>query len=121
MDFIFVLLGLSIAWLFMYKIKWLFGFGVSFWVIFVYSILLFSLSFLLIKVSCGNLKVIVLLRMPIVSFIIFKVLNVLFKKIYKRNPENTAWVFEKKSIQDVIFSMLFWLLGVGLPFFLVML
>lgn len=119
MDFIFVLIGLSIAWLFMYKIKWLFGFGVSFWVIFIYTILLFGLSFLMIEVSYGNPKMVVFLRMPIVSFVIFRVFYLLFKKFYKRDPENTAWVFQKKSIQDVIFSILFWLLGVGLPFFLV--
>ncbi|BAX80001.1 hypothetical protein [Labilibaculum antarcticum] len=119
MDYIFILVGLSIAWLFMYKIKWLFGFGVSFLAILIYSILLFGLSFLLIGVNCGNPKMLVFLRMPIVSFVIFRVFYLLFKKIYKRDPENTAWVFEKRSIQDVIFSILFWLLGVALPFFLV--
>ena len=105
-------------WLFMYKIEWLFGFGTSFLVVLIYSIMLFGLSFLLLE-NYGNPKMVVFLRMPIISFAIFKMFHIIFKLIYKRNPENTAWVFKKKPIQDVLFSILFWLLGVGLPFFLV--
>ena len=59
------------------------------------------------------------LRMPIISYAIFKMFHLIFKTIYMRNPENTAWVFEKKPIQDILFSILFWFFGVGLPFFLV--
>jgi hypothetical protein len=121
MDFILILIGLSIAWLFMYKIEWLFGFGVSFWAVLIYCILLFGLSFLLLELNYSNPKMGVALRMPIISFVIFKNFHLIFKKIYSRNPENTAWVFKKKPIQDVLFSILFWLLGVGLPFFLVVL
>lgn len=119
MDFILILIGLSIMWLFMYKIEWLFGFGVSFWVVLMYSIVLFGLSFLLLEINYSNSKIFVFLRMPIISFAIFKMLLIIFKLIYKRNPENTAWVFKKKPIQDVLFSILFWFFGVGLPFFLV--
>lgn len=119
MDFILILIGLSIAWLFMYKIEWLFGFGVSFWAILIYTVLLFGISFLLLELNYSNPKMVVFLRMPIISFAVFKVLHFIFKSYYRRNPENTAWVFKKKSIQDVLFSILFWLLGVVLPFFLV--
>jgi len=121
MDFILILIGLSIAWLFMYKIEWLFGFGFSFWAVLIYCILIFGLSFLLLELNYSNPKMVVALRMPIISFTIFKIFHLIFKKFYSRNPENTAWVFKKKPIQDVLFSILFWLLGVGLPFFLVVL
>lgn len=121
MDFILVLIGISIVWLFMYKIEWLFGFGNSFWAVLLYCILLFGLSFLLLELNYSNPKMVVVLRMPIISFTIFKIFHLIFKKIYGRNPENTFWVFEKKPIQDVLFSILFWLLGVGLPIFLVVL
>jgi hypothetical protein len=120
MDFLIILIGLSIAWLFMYKIEWLFGFGVPFQAILGYSILLFLLSFLLLELNMSNPKIVVTLRMPIISFAIFKILHIVFLRVYKRNPENTFWVFEKKPVQDVVFSLLFWFLGVGLPFFLVM-
>ena len=119
MDFVLIFLGLSIACLFMYKIEWLFAFGVSCWLILIYSILLFGLSFLLLKLNYGNPKMLVFLRMPIISFTIFKIFHLIFKRIYKRNPENTAWEAKKMPIQDVVFSILFWFLGVGLPFFLV--
>jgi len=121
MDFVLILIGLSIMWLFMYKIEWLFDFGVSFLVILIYSIILFALSFLLLEINYGNPNIVVSLRMPIISLAIFKMFHIIFKFIYKRNPENTAWVFKKKPIQDILFSILFWLLGVGLPFFLVIL
>jgi len=121
MDFVLILIGLSIVWLFMYKIEWLFGFGVSFSIVLIYSILLFGLSFLLLEINYSNPKMVVLLRMPIISLTVFKIFHIIFKLIYKRNPENTVWAFKKKPIQDILFSLLFWFFGVGLPFFLVML
>ena len=119
MDFIFILIGLSIMLLFMFKIEWLFDFGVTSLVILIYSIMLFVLSFLLLEINFGNPSMVVCLRMPIISYAIFKMFHLIFKLIYLRNPENTAWVFEKKPIQDILFSILFWFFGVGLPFFLV--
>ena len=119
MDFILILFGLSITWLFMFKIEWLFGFGVPFWAILIYSIMIFGISFLLLEMNYSNPKLVMSLRMPIISFAIFKILHVIFKRIYRRNPENTAWIFKKKPIQDILFSILFWILGVGFPFFLV--
>lgn len=120
MDFVLIFIGLSIAALFLFKIEWLFGFGISFWIILTYSVLLFGLSFLLLELNYANPKMVVALKMPIISFAIFKMLHIIFKFIYKRNPENTMWALEKKPIQDVLFSILFWLLGVGLPFLLVL-
>lgn len=118
MDLIFVSFGLSIAIIFMYKIEWLFNLK-SFLIIFFYTILLFGLSFLLLEYNIGNPRIIIALKMPILSITIFKLLNILFKIIYKRNPENTAWTYTKKPIEDVLFSILYWFLGVGLPFFLI--
>lgn len=120
MDFIIIMIGASIMWLFMYKIEWLFGFGIPFRAVLVYSIFLFMLSFLLLELNMSNPKIVVTLRMPIISFAIFKILHIVFLRVYKRNPENTFWVFEKKPVQDVVFTLLFWFLGVGLPLFLVM-
>lgn len=119
MDFILILIGLSIAWLFMYKIEWLLGCGIPFWTVLIYCILLLGLSFLLLELDYSNPKMVVFLRMPLISFVVFKILQITFKRKYKRNPENTAWVFRKKPVQDVLFSILFWLLGVVLPFMLV--
>jgi hypothetical protein len=82
-------------------------------------VLLFCLSIYLIDIGYGNPKMVRAIRMPLVSFAVFKGLYFFFKKLYRRKPENTFWVFHKMPIEDIIFTLLFWLLGVGLPFFVV--
>lgn len=103
MDFTFVLLGLSIMWLFMFKTEWLFKNGIVFFGILTYSILLYGLSFVLLKGDYGNPKMINALKMPLMSFVVFRGLYYAFRKKYKKEPENTFWVFQKKPIQDVLF------------------
>lgn len=119
MDFAFILLGLSIMWLFMFKIEWLYDNGISFWSIFIYSILLFGLSLVLLNGGYGDPKMVKALKIPLMSFAVFRGLYFIFRRKYKRSPENTFWIFQKKPIQDIIFTLLFWILGVGLPFFIV--
>jgi len=118
MEFILVLIGLSTVWLFMFKIEWLFN-PKSFMVNIIYDIILFIISFLIFQYQIGNPKIIAALRMPLLSSAVFFILYWSFKKIYKRNPENTFWTFVAKPVQDVIFTILFWFLGVGLPFILI--
>ncbi|SFO39987.1 hypothetical protein SAMN05421741_1515 [Paenimyroides ummariense] len=118
MDFIFIALGLSTMLLFMFKIEWLFNYK-YFLINIFYNIVLFCGSLLMIKYQLGNPKMVVALKMPLISSIVFFLLYILFQKIYKRNPENTFWTFTKKPVQDVIFTLLFWFLGVGLPIYIV--
>lgn len=119
MDIVFILIGLSIMWLFMFKMEWLFDNGISFWSILIYSILLFCLSFVLLSGGYGDPRIVKALKMPLMSFVVFRGLVFVFRRKYKRYPENTFWIFQKKPTQDIAFTVLFWLLGVGLPFFLV--
>jgi len=119
MDFAFILLGLSIMWLFMFKVEWLCDNGMSFWVILIYCMLLFSLSIFLLDGEYANPKMVKALKMPLISFVVFRCLFFVFRKKNNRNPENTFWVFSRKPIQDIVFTILFWLLGVGFPFFIV--
>lgn len=118
MDFIFIVLGLSTMWLFMFKIEWLFNYK-YFLINIIYNIVLFCVSLLLINSQLGNPKMTVALKMPLISSIVFFILYISFKNIYKRNPENTFWTFTKKPIQDVIFTLMFWFFGVGLPVFVI--
>jgi hypothetical protein len=118
MDIVYVILGLSTMWLFMFKIEWLFN-RKYFLVNIAYNVVLFCISLLIINSQLGNPKMVVALKMPLVSSIIFFVLYCLFRVIYKRNPENTFWTFTKKPIQDIMFTLMFWFLGVGLPIFIV--
>lgn len=117
MDFILVLVGLSIMWLFMFKIEWLFN-SKSFMVIIIYDIILFIHSHILLHFQIGNPKIIPVLKMPLISSIVFFILYRAFKKLFNRDPENTFWTFSKRPIQDIIFTILFWLLGGGMPFIL---
>jgi hypothetical protein len=116
-DLIFVVFGLSIMLLFMFKIEWLFANGVIFWRILTYCFLSFGLSLYLLSIEYYKIMFINNLKIPLISFLIFRVFFFLFKKKYKRNPENTFGEFQKKPIQDIIFTILYWLLGVGLPYF----
>jgi len=118
MDFIFIALGLSTMWLFMFRIEWLFN-NKYFLINIFYNIILFCGSLLMIKYQIGNPKMVVALKMPLISSLVFFLLYIIFQKIYKRNPENTFWTFTKKPVQDVIFTLLFWFLGVGLPVYII--
>ena len=117
MDFIIVLIGLSTVIIFMYNRSWLFV-TKNILLYLGYTLVLFGVSSLFLNFNIGNAKTIPSLKMPLLSLIIFWILNSIFKLLYKRNPQNTFWSFVKMPIQDVVFSMLFLFLGVGLPFFL---
>jgi len=119
MGFVFILIGLSVAWLFMFKIEWLCKGGIVFWILLLYCIILFCLSFYMLNLDYDNLKMTKALKMPLISLMVFKVMYYIFILKYKKEPENTFGVFQSKAIQDVLFSILFWILGVGMPFFLV--
>jgi hypothetical protein len=119
MDIIFVLLGLNTMFIFMLKIDWLFN-TKTFLRVLLFNLVIFILSYILIDIDYGNPKMVLMLKMPLLSSVIFFLLYTLYRRIYKRNPENTFWTFTKKPIEDVVFSILFWLLGVGLPVFLVL-
>lgn len=118
MDFIFIALGLSTMWLFMFRIEWLFNYK-YFLINIFYNIVLFCGSLLMLNYQLGNPKMVVALKMPLISSLVFFLLYITFQKIYKRNPENTFWTFTKKPVQDVIFTLLFWFLGVGLPVYII--
>lgn len=103
MDFIFIALGLSTMLLFMFKIEWLFNYK-YFLINIFYNIVLFCGSLLMIEYQLGNPKMVVALKMPLISSIIFLFLYIIFQKIYKRNPENTFWTFAKTCSRCNIYS-----------------
>lgn len=113
MGFIFIIIGLSTMWLFMFKIEWLFD-SKSFRINILYNVCLFLLYFLFDYYEIGNPKYIIALRIPLMSSIVFLIFYQIFKSIYHRNPENTAWAMTGKPMEDVVFSILFWVFGVGL-------
>lgn len=102
--YIFVISGFSTVLIFLFRIEWLFN-KKSFLSILGIDLLLFLVSFI---VKEKNIQV---LRVALLSSIIFFALYKAFVLRYKRNPENTFYAFEKKPVQDVMFTILFWLLS----------
>lgn len=119
MGFIFILIGLSVAWLFMFKIEWLCKGGIIFWILLSYCLILFYFPFYMLNLDYDNLKMTKALKMPLISLMVFKVMYHIYFIKYKKMPENTFGATQNKAIQDVLFSILFWIFGVGAPFFLV--
>jgi hypothetical protein len=115
MNIVLMLFGLSSVWLFMFKMEWLLN-AKAFSIYIVYSLLLFVVATILQDSEQFNYVATKALKIPLISGAIFKILFLGFKTIFKKNPENTFWSLEKKPIENIIFSVLFWLLGVGLPF-----
>ncbi len=117
LDYLLIYIGLSIAIVFMFKHAWLYT-NSTFGYILAYCVILFIVSVISIEILKVEYSLIWILRAPLISVIIYRGLLFCFIKLFKRVPENTFWSFERKPIQDVIFSGLFWLLGVAGPLFL---
>lgn len=109
-DFWFVLIGLNTVIIFMFKTDWLFNNRILLTLACINAIL-FVIPFF----YDGKFKTIGALQIPLFSLLLFYILYQIFFKIYKRNPENTFWTLTKKPIEDVLFSILFWIIGIALP------
>ena len=116
MNLIFVLIGLNVPIIFMFKINWLYS-KKSMTVILLLNMCLFIVAVVLQNSETDYPKTLTALKMPSLSVIIFYILHQSFKILYKRNPENTFWVFNKKPTEDILFSALFWIIGIGLPLY----
>lgn len=115
MGFLLTLLGLSTVWLFMFKIEWLFNTR-PFLIYVCISFILFVISYF----QLVEMPLLEVLKIPFISALVFKGMHLIFLSILKRNPENTFWEFSKKPLPDILFTLMFWLLGAGLPFILVL-
>lgn len=113
-NIVFVAFGFSISVLFMVKIEWLMD-KKKYPQIVLYCAIMYVASYLFLNTSLVIPAVAKTLRIPIFSFGIFVIFHSIFRKIFKRDPENTYWAFTSKPIQDVIFCILFWVLGILIP------
>jgi hypothetical protein len=99
----------------MFKIDWLL-IKRPFLIYLCASFVLFVISYL----QLIELSTVEVLKIPFISALVFKGMHLIFLLILKRNPENTFWEFSKKPLADILFTLIFWLLGTGLPFLLVL-
>ena len=118
LDYTCVAIGLSTYLIFNFKIEWFFNKKPR------NIILLIDIVLLVIPLIFGvrNSKdFLFLLQMPLISLLIFLLFYYIFKKNFNRNPINTAhFAFRPKEdedkkvrIEDVIFSILFFIIGIG--------
>lgn len=118
MGFIYIILGINTLIIFLYKREWLFN-KKPFVLLLVCNLLLFAIGYLAPVFSLNNSKMIVALKMPFISQMLFVCLTTVFKKVYKRNPEDTFWSMDIKQMKDGVFNFLFWIIAVVLPAILV--
>ena len=112
MGYLLMTLGLSTPLIFMFKIEWLFD-KKGYFIILSCDFLFFLFSLLML--NDGGANIFRALQIPLFSTLVFGILYLGYKKIYKRDPKNTFWTFSKQRTEDVFFTLLFWILGAGLP------
>ncbi len=118
MDFIYIILGMNTLIVFMYKRDWLLS-RKPFTITLTVNFLLLILGYLLQYYSVGNPKMVVALKMPVLSQLLFIGLVTIFRKIYNRDPVDTFWTMDVSLMKDGIFNFFFWVVAIILPAILV--
>ncbi len=103
---------------FLFKREWLLK-KHSFTILLVFNLILFALYHVLESYAIGDQKMIVALKMPVLSQLVFICLLTIFQKIYKRDPVDTFWSTDIRLMNDGIFNFFFWVVGIILPAILV--
>ena len=120
LNSIFFLLGISVYFIFWIKIEWLSNIR-SFRIICFYSIILFIMSYLLVHNEVADIENAALLRMPLVSTVIFYIMHKVFFYFTKRDPVMVYIGNSTKAPKaDVIFSMIYIVLGILVPIIMFM-
>lgn len=118
MTFIFIILGFTTMFVFLFKREILFK-KETFYSLFLFNTVLFVSAFLFTYFFNEISENVVLLKIPILSQIIFLLMIQIFRKFYKKNPEDTFWSMNSALIKDGVFNFIFWITGILLPLLLV--
>lgn len=113
-NFIFILLGTNTLIVFLYKRDWLLEKN-PFLVLLAANSILFATGYLLEFELVGNPKLVIALKMPLLSQLIFVCMVLIFRKIYNRDPVDTFWTMDQKLMKDGIFNFVFWVAAIILP------
>jgi len=116
-DFLLMILGLNPPLIFAFKIDWLTNKKPRNYIL-ILSLVLFLIS-LTIGEGLTYQYSLISFRMPIISIVIFMLFQRIFYKFFKRDPVSTFWKFTKMPLEDVVFNILYWVVGAGLPFWIV--
>ena len=118
MDFVFILLGINTLFVFLFKREWLLQ-KHSFFIMLICNFILCIFCYVLQYHSIGNPKLVVALKMPVISQVLFVIFVFVFRKLYDRNPVDTFWTMDSTLMKDGIFNFVFWFLAIMLPAYLV--
>lgn len=111
MNIILTSLGLSTTIVFLFRREFLTQRKEAF-VFLLYTSILFTIG---IGLDDNTNKYINFLKIPFPSLLIFYCLVFLFYIYYKRFPNDTSYSTSKKPVQDVIFNIVYWFLGIFIP------
>ncbi len=64
------------------------------------------------------IKSLPLLMLPFLSFVIFNILLVIYRKLYKENPKDTFWTFDIRLMKSGVFNFIFWVVGILVPVYI---
>jgi len=118
MDFIYIILGMNTLIVFIYKRDWFLR-RKPFLILLFVNFLLLILGYLLQYYSVGNHKMVVVLKMPMLSQLLFIGLVIIFRKVYNRDPVDTFWTMDVSLMKDGIFNFFFWVVAIILPVILI--
>lgn len=91
---------------FMYKRDWLWS-RKPFTILLAVNFQLLILGYLLQYYSVGNPKMVVALKMPVLSQLLFIALVTIFRKVYNREPVDTFWTMDVSLMKDGIFLIFY--------------
>lgn len=109
--------GLNVVYAFWYHSDWLLNVRTSI-LILVCNVVLFMISYVPLLGRVIDVKFHGALRVGLISYVVFQILLLIFFLIYRRKPTSTYWVFEKKPVEDVVFGIVFTVVGTLVGFHL---
>lgn len=118
MDFAYIALGLNTLAVFLYKREWLLK-KKPYTILLAINILLLILGYIFQYNLIGNPNMVVALKIPLLSQLIFISLVTIFRKVYNRDPVDTFWTMDISLMKDGIFNFTFWVTAILLPSILV--
>ena len=96
---------------FMYKREWLLS-KKPFTILLAINLILLVVGYLLQYYSIGNPKMVIALKMPVLSQLLFIGLVTIFRKVYNRDPVDTFWTKDVSLMRDGIFNFFFWVVAI---------
>lgn len=118
MNILLLLIGLNPMYIFLFRRELLIE-KKSFLILTVINIALFISSYILEFILTTNVEYIAALRMPVLSLGVFKILSLIYFRLYNTSPLDTFWSMDARLFKDGVFNLLFWILGAALPLFLI--